>query len=78
MKVITYLNMQSNGLVVEPVLNGAEDQGSKPHHVLNSLTPICIRVGIKNYRSVEFLCRNSTFFLHFSKHKTTPNHTPPW
>ena len=24
----------SNGLVVEPVLNGAEDQGSKPRHVL--------------------------------------------
>jgi len=42
--------------------------------VFNSLTPIFVWAGTKNYRSVEFLRRNSTFFSRFSKHNTTPNH----
>jgi hypothetical protein len=31
--------------------------------LLNSLTPICVRAGIENYRSIELTRRNSTFFL---------------
>ena len=40
----------------------------------NSLTPILVLVGIKNYPSVEFILRNSTFFHVFLKHDTIPNH----
>jgi hypothetical protein len=32
---------------------------------INSLTPILLLAGIKNYRSVEFLRRNSKFFCVF-------------
>ncbi len=42
-------------------------------HALNSLTPICIRAGIKNYRSAEFPRRN-VLFLRFLNHNTTPSH----
>ncbi len=39
-------------------------------NLLNSLTPICVPAGTKNYPSVDFLRRNSTFFL-VSAHTTT-------
>ena len=42
---------------------------------VNSLTPICVRAGIKNYCSVEFLRRNSTFFRVF-RHTKQPPTTP--
>ena len=45
--------------------------------VLNSLTPICVRAGIKNYRSVEYLRRNSTFFRVF-KTQNNPQPPPQW
>jgi hypothetical protein len=31
--------------------------------LLNSLTPICVWAGTKNYPSIDFLRKNSTFFL---------------
>ena len=48
---------------------------------INSLTPICVRAGTKNYRSVEFLRRNSTFFPVFrntTQPPTTPHHGEPF
>jgi hypothetical protein len=48
---------------------------------INSLTPICVRAGTKNYRSVEFLRRNSTFFSVFrntTQPPTTPHHGEPF
>ena len=39
---------------------------------LNSLTPILVLAGTKNYRSVEFLLRNSTFFYVFQNTKQPP------
>ncbi len=46
--------------------------------LVNSLTnTICLPVGTKNYRSVEFLGRNSTFFHVFeTQHNAQP--PPPW
>ena len=41
------------------------------HTVVNSLTPILVLAGTKNYRSVEFLRRNSTFF-HVFRNTTQP------
>ncbi len=44
---------------------------------VNSLTPICLLAGTKNYPSVGFLRRNSMFFL-FRQHNHNPQTTPPW
>ena len=43
--------------------------------VFNSLTPICVRAGIKNYCSVEFPRRNSTFFCVFQSTTQPPTTT---
>jgi hypothetical protein len=39
--------------------------------MVNSLTPICLLAGTKNYPSVDFLRRNSTFFSRFGNTTTT-------
>ena len=39
--------------------------------VINSLTPICLLAGTKNYPSVGFLRRNSMFFYRFGSTTTT-------
>jgi hypothetical protein len=42
---------------------------------INSLTPICLRAGINNYRSVEYLCRNSTLYRVFRNTTQPPTTT---
>ena len=64
---------------VDKEITGVEQINEVPTEtgdLKNSLTPICLLAGIKNYRSVEFLRRNSTFFSFFLKqHNTTPTTT---
>ncbi len=45
------------------VCNDGNRPAQSKFMLLNSLTPICVWTGIKNYRSVELTRRNSTFFL---------------
>ena len=46
--------------------------------VLNSLTPICVWSGIKNYRSIEYEPRNSMFFWVFWNTKQPTGIDPSW
>jgi hypothetical protein len=45
------------------VCNDSNHPAQSKFMLLNSLTPICVWAGIKNYRSVELTRRNSAFFL---------------
>ena len=63
--------LQDSGLKIEA-------QGHPDGYVaVNSLTSILVREGIKNYRSVEYLHRNITFFAFFET-QHNPQPPPPW
>ena len=58
----TLLNLE-NSIVIYTILT------------INSLTPICLLAGIKNYCSLEFLRKNSTFFCVFQNTTQPPTTT---
>jgi hypothetical protein len=79
MRIVATISMISQvrfSLLLGPIVSKAQGTVTKQVESffrvvsLNSLTPICVPAGTKNYPSVDFLRRNSTFFL-ISAHTTT-------